>query len=182
MSSSRARPLGLLRCGMLALALAAPLVLAGCTSFRPVYGENGAVGQRLEVSYNKPATRLDQIIIQDLALRLGKSQHTKGVPQINIDAYPSARALTRTAVSKPATQYEVTVNASYSVTDSKGQVLVSGSRRAVASYTTVGQVLADEEAYEDAVERAGHEVAETIRLSILGQLATPVREAELEDE
>ncbi len=62
------------------------------------------------------------------------------------------------------------------------KVLVSGSRRAVASYFTVGQVLADEEAYEDAIERAGHEVAETIRLSILGQLAAPVREDELEDE
>jgi hypothetical protein len=183
MWSSKARPrLSLLRCGLLALTLVAPLALASCTSFRPVYGENGAIGRRLEVSYNKPATRLDQIIIQDLALRLGNSQRDEDVPKVSINAYAGSRALTRTAVSKPATQYEVAVTANYSVTDAEGEVLVSGSRRAVASYTTVGQVLADEEAYKDAVERAGHEVAETIRLSILGQLASPVREAALEDE
>ena len=170
-----------LRAGLLALALAAPLVLAGCTGFRPVYGDAGLVGQRLELSYAKPTTRLEQIIIQELALKLGSTQR-EDAPQVRISAAAGARALTRTNVTKPATQYEAAVTASFSVLDVEGKVLFSGSRRAAASYVTVGQVLADEAAYKDAIERAGREVAETIRLSILGKLVTPVREAALEDE
>ena len=36
---------------LLALALVAPLLLAGCSGLRPVYGTGGVVGDRLELSY-----------------------------------------------------------------------------------------------------------------------------------
>lgn len=180
-SSSARRAGSAARIALLALALATPLALAGCSSLRPVYGSGGPIGQRLEVSYAKPATRLEQIIVQELALKLGNSDRPD-VPRVRITANAGAQALTRTNVSKPATQYEAAVTATYAVLDVDGKVLLSGSRRATASYVTVGQVLADEAAYKDAVERAGREVAETIRLSILGRLVTPVREAALADE
>jgi len=165
----------LLRIGLVALALAAPLALAGCSSFRPVYGEAGVVQQKLAFNYSKPNSRLEQIIIQDLALKLGKATDDPDAPELRVSAAAGARGLTRTAVTKPATQYEMSVSASYSVV-SGGKVLLQGTRRAAASYSTVGQALADEAAAKDAQERAAHEVAETIRLSILAQLAAPIRQ------
>ena len=95
-----------------------------------------------------------------------------------VTAAAGARALTRTSVVRARTEYEMTVTATYSVRQD-GKLLLEGSRRASASYQTVGQVLADEAAAKDAAERASREVAETIRLSILAGLATPVREAAL---
>lgn len=55
-----------------AIAVALMLPLAGCTGFMPVGGERGLGTERVEVSYGKPGSRLDQIIYQDLALRLGE--------------------------------------------------------------------------------------------------------------
>jgi hypothetical protein len=168
-----------LRLVLLAAALVAPLVVAGCSGFRPVYGDVASVGgistQTLKVRYGKPASRLDQIIQQDLALRLGFTDDPDA-PEVTVSAAAGARALTRTAVVKPVTQYEVAVSASYTIATS-GRVVATGTRRASASYTTNGQVLADEAAYKDATERAAHEVADIIRLSILAELAKPVREA-----
>lgn len=166
----------LLRTGLVALALVGTATLAGCSGFRPVYGEAGVVQQKLAFNYSKPNSRLEQIIIQDLALRLGKATDDPSAPTIKISAAAGGRALTRTAVTKPATQYEMGITANYTLL-SGDKVLLQGTRRAAASYATVGQVLADEAAAKDAEERAAHEVAETIRLSILAQLAAPLREA-----
>lgn len=166
----------LLRSIALALVLVAPVVLAGCSGLRPVYGEAGLVSQRLDFNYAKPSNRLAQIVIQDLALRLGSGSNPDA-PEIRIAASSNERALTRTGVTKPVAQREVTVTASYSVVTADGRELLTGKRRASANFTTSGQVLADEAALKDAAERAAREVAETIRLSILAELAAPVREA-----
>ncbi len=164
---------------LVALAIATPLLLAGCSGLRPVYGTGGVVGERLELSYAEPATRLEQIIIQDLALRLGNSRRTD-VPRVAISAKTKTRELTRTSVVKPVTQHEITITATYTVTSTDGEVMLTGTRRAAADYSTSSQVLADEAAAKDAAERAARAVADTIRLSILGQLAAPVREAALD--
>lgn len=167
-SSSR-----VLRHGLFGLALgAAALSLGGCT-FAPVYGEHGVSQARLELAYSEPATRLDQIIIQDLSLRLGKSQ-SPDAPLVSISTSVSNRALTRTGTTKPFRQMEVTVAVSYTVT-AGGKVVALGNRSAAAAWTTRGQVLADEEARKDAEERAARAAAETVRLAILGALATPLQ-------
>jgi LPS-assembly lipoprotein len=170
MSSSSA-----LRLGLVVLALLVPLVLAGCSSFRPVYGVDGIATGRLALSYAKPASRLEQIIIQDLKLKLG-STNDAGAPRVTIRAAAPSRPLTRGTASRAMTDHEVVVTATYGVV-ANGKVVAEGSRRAAASYRSTGQqVLADESAYRDAAERAAREVAETIRLSIIADLATPVPE------
>lgn len=162
-----------LRAGLIALGLALPLALAGCSGVRPLYGEGGITRAEVEFYYAKPTSRLEQIIIQDLSLRLGRTENP-GAPTIRISASAASRALTRTNVVKPATQHEVTVTATYTI-EAGGEVMASGTRRASASYSVNTQVLADTEAYDDAVARAGHAVADTIRLAILGQLSAPAR-------
>jgi LPS-assembly lipoprotein len=151
-----------------ALLLVASLALAGCSGLAPVYGERGLT-QRLPLTYSKPVNRLDQIVIQDLALRLGRSS-APGATLVTITSTDSGRALTRTGVATPRKEREVTVRVSYTLV-AGGRVLGAGTRTATAGYATVGQVLADEAAYDDAAERAARAAAETVRLSILADLA-----------
>ena len=171
MSSSR-----LLRAGLLAVALAATATLSACSGLRPVYGPTGVINEQLAFRYAEPDTRLDQIIIQDLMLRLGKGGGADA-PQIRISTATGSRGLTRTDVERPRAQKEMAVTATYSVVAADGEILLTGSRKATAQYESVGQVLADEAAAQDAQERAARAVADTIRLSILAGLAAPVREA-----
>lgn len=169
MSSSSA----LARKGLILLALSGALALGGCSSFRPVYGDNGIASARMELAYAKPASRLDQIVYQEFVLRFGRTQNPDA-PRMTVATTASTKAMTRTAVTKPATQYETTVNVLAVITMADGRTVFSGSRSATAAYFTVGQVLADTEAGNEASERAAKEAAEGIRLAVLGALATPV--------
>lgn len=162
------------RASLLGLALTAPLLLAGCSGFRPVYGDNGIANGRLELAYGKPATRLDQIVYQEFALRFGRTARADA-PLLIVSTSASSRGLTTTNVTKPATQYAVTVTARATITTTEGGQVFAGSRSATAQYYTVGQTLADTEAANEAQERAAKEAAEGLRLAILGALATPVR-------
>lgn len=163
----------LARKGLFLLALSGLVSLAGCSSFRPVYGDNGIASERMELSYAKPASRLDQIVYQEFVLRFGRSM-SPDAPRMTVSTVSSSKAMTHTSVAKPATQYETTVTVTAVITTADGRTVFSGSRSATAAYATVGQVLADTEAGNEASERAAKEAAEGLRLAILGALATPV--------
>ena len=145
--------------------------LAGCT-LTPVYGERGAGQQRVEIAYAKPATRLDQLVIQDLALHLGRSD-APDAPLVTISSRAANREVTRTGTTRPGTQQEMTVTVSYTLA-SAGKVIALGSRSASAWWTSRGQVLADEAARADAEERAARAAGETVRLSLLAELRKPL--------
>jgi LPS-assembly lipoprotein len=157
------------KAALAALLLAASLALAGCSGLTPVYGERGLT-QRLPLAYTQPVTRLDQIVIQDLALRLGRSS-SPDAALVTITSTDTGRSLTKTDVSTPRAEREVTVQVSYTLV-AGARILGAGTRSATAGYATVGQVHADEAAYDDAAERAARAAAETVRLSILADLAT----------
>ena len=161
------------RKGLISLALSGLVVLAGCSGFGPVYGEHGIANERMELVYAKPASRLDQIVYQEFVLRFGRSQNPDA-PRLTVTTSAAARGLTTTTITKPATQYAMMVTATAVLTTADGREIFSGSRSATAQYAAVGQVLADTEAANEAQERAAREVAESLRLAILGQLATPV--------
>lgn len=163
------------RIGLILLALSGAASLSACSSFRPVYGYSGIVSSSIALSYAKPNSRLEQIIYQEMALRFGKTQ-SEDAPRLTVSAGAGARALTRTSIAKPATQYDVTVTGSATLTTADGKVVFSGSRKATAAYTTVGQVLADTEAANEAQERAAKELSELLRLAILSALANPLPE------
>lgn len=162
------------RKALVLLALSGVLGLAGCSSFRPVYGENGIATERMELSYAKPASRLDQIVYQEFVLRFGRSQDPNA-PKLTVSASASGKTLTTTSVTKPATQQQTTVTVNATIVTSDGKTVFSGSRNATAQWVTVGQVLADTEAGNEASERAAKEAAEGLRLAILGALATTAR-------
>jgi LPS-assembly lipoprotein len=156
----------------LALLLAGTTTLAACSGFSPVYGERAAGIERQSFRYDKPATRLEQIIYQELVLRVGRSQDQQS-PMVRVTATQSARALTRSNVARPSDQREMVVEALIEIVDANGAVVYSARRSAAALYTTDSQVLSTRAAETEAAERAARELAETVRLTLLGALAGP---------
>lgn len=152
-----------------ALLLAAAIGLGGCSGLAPLYGDSG-LNQRLPLAYSEPVTRLDQIVIQELALRLGRSSNPNAV-LVTITSTESSRDLTMTDVETPREEREVAVQVSYTLV-AGDRIIGAGTRTATAGYAAVGQVLANESAQQDAAERAARAAAETVRLSILADLAT----------
>lgn len=163
-SSSRA-----LRIVALGAALLAPLALAGCSGLTPVYGTGGLARERVDVRFAEPGNRLDQIIYQELSLRLGQS--SGDVPTVRVAAGSGSRSLTNDTVGAPTTPQQMTVSAQLTVTDVDGTVLLSRTRSANADYTNGSQGLANQQAADDAAERAARQLADTLRLEIIAALA-----------
>lgn len=159
-----------LRIAALALALLAAPTLAGCSGLTPVYGSQSAGAQRLGLIYAKPDGRLEQVIYEDLALKLG--QAASNAPTLSINVTAISRDLTSTSLHPdlPATQEEEEVTAAIRLTDINGKVIFSGMRSATADYTSNSQGLATDRAATDAAVRAAHALADTIRLTLLGVL------------
>lgn len=67
--------------------------------------------------------------------------------------------------------YQVTVTAAVKLTDAEGKPLYSGSLAQSADYNAGPQVLANNAALDDATKRAGHLLADSIRLTVLGVLS-----------
>jgi LPS-assembly lipoprotein len=159
-----------LRNALIALSLFGATALAGCSGLTPVYGERGIGAERVALNYAEPKTRLEQIIYQDLALRLGKGGDVTS-PTVRIATTSSTRGLTKSGVSRPAEQREAVVSATVELLDSTGAVVFTATRSAAALYTTDAQALASSEAEIEAKERAARALAETIRLTLLGALS-----------
>jgi hypothetical protein len=162
--SSSSRTFGAI---LLAAALTAPL--AACTGLMPVYSERGLGTETVAVAYAAPNNRVEQIIYQDLALRLGKS--SGAVPVVKISATRNDVALTNNLVTAPNRQRQMRVTAKVSVTDVDGEVIFSGTRAQTADYTTDAQALANQQAEDDAARRAALLLAQTIRLEVIAALA-----------
>ena len=156
-----------LRKAVLGFALASAAVLSACT-MAPVYSDARTASQQLAFTYAEPNSRLEQIVYQDLRLRLGESQ----VPdarelRVSISAGGSREALS--ATDNPNTTKRVTAVARLTIAPPAGSggAPVTITRTAMANYTTNAQAFAAQEALVEAQERAAHAVAESLRLALL---------------
>jgi hypothetical protein len=156
------------RTGAIVASLVLLLPLAGCSGLRPVYGDGGLDQQRLAISYAEPNSRLEQIIYKDLALKLGRGD---GGPTVTVATTQSNRDLTIAVINQARSRSQVTVVATVTVRDADGTTLYTGRLSQAADYTVGPQVLANQEASEDAADKAAHLLADTIRLAILGALS-----------
>jgi hypothetical protein len=144
--------------------------LAACSSFRPVYGGALAAQSSLALRYEEPNSRLEQIIYQDLRLRLGSSDApTAASARVSIVRIAGSPAMSATA--NPSKPLDVTITATLTVTPADGGAPVIIVRMATAAYTRSGQVLADRAAATEAEERAARAVAESLRLAVLADLS-----------
>ena len=153
----------------LAVALVAPLALAGCTGFTPVYDTHGGITeQKIELSIAPPGNRTEQIIYQDLRLRFANA--AANAPRLAISTVVASSALTSQVVTTAQIPYQVTVTAAVRLTDASGKPLYSGSLTQTADYNAGPQVLANNAALDNATKRAAHLLADSIRLTVLGVL------------
>ena len=152
---------------LLAVVLLAPL--AACTGIRPVYSDAGLGAKRVHVVYAAPNNRLEQIIYNDLALKLGKGGGN--APTVSVTASSGTAGLSNTTVSTPVNARQVTVTARLTVTAPDGTVLFSGTRSQTADLTNSAQSLANQQATESAQRQAALLLADTLRLEILGALS-----------
>ena len=154
------------RAALIAVALVVPL--AACTGLRPVYQYGEADAERMAVRFGSPASRVEQIIYNELKLRFVKGG--PDAPLVTISASPTSRALTQGTITTPATQNEAIVAATVTVTSADGDTLLSVTRTSTADYTTSPQAFANQEAPEEAQRRAAKLVADTLRLEIYAAL------------
>jgi hypothetical protein len=157
--------------GAALLGLALLLPLAGCTGLTPVYGERGPGTERLALRYGEPANRLEQLIYQDLALRLGRADAGGTAPKVTLAVSSGGRALSNDIVSAPNRPHQVTVRAFVVVMGADGTRLYSGTLSQSADYTTDAQALANAQAADAAAAQAAHLLADTIRLQLIAVLA-----------
>lgn len=160
----------LLRNAFVALSLLGATALAGCTGLTPVYGERDIGAERHALNYSKPNSRLEQVIYQELVLRFGRTSDPSS-PTVRITTSSYTGKLTRSGVVRPFDQRETTVTALIELIAADGSIILSTRRSAAALYTTDSQALAASEAEREAGERAARELAETVRLTLLGALA-----------
>lgn len=156
-----------LRAMLVAFALTAPL--AACTGLTPVYGERGFGAERIAVTYAEPNNRLEQIIYQDLALRLGKGGDDAAT--VRVSTSQSSQDLTNNTVTAPNVQKQMTVTASITVSDASGEVVFSGTRSQTADYTVDAQALSNQQAEASAARQAALLLSDTIRLEIIAALS-----------
>ncbi len=152
-------------------ALAVFTTTLGACTLTPVYSGRMAEHPSLDLAFAKPTSRIEQIINQDLALRLGVSElETAPLAKVTASAAVTGMALTQTA--NPNKPNEVTVTATLTITqrDASSTPAVTLTRIATANFTTSGQISADQAAQTEATERAAHAVAESLRLAVLAAL------------
>jgi len=142
----------------------------GACSFSPVYGGASTSRTTTELAYAKPSTRLEQIVYQELALRIGESASPMA-PLVSASVSAVNRDVALSDSDDPNEAREVTVTATITIAPRDGRMATAITRRATATYTTNSQVLANRAAEQDADERAAKAVAESLRLAILASLS-----------
>lgn len=149
-----------------ALVVSGALALAGCSSFKPVYGDAGVAAIQGDFRYAAPKSEIEQIIYQSLNLRLGVSR-SSAAPLVEVTTSSTTSDLTKSDVLRPNEQRQLVLSAHITITSAAGKVVFDTVRTAATDYTTDGQGLADTEAKKNAERQAAAELAETVRLTIL---------------
>lgn len=145
------------------------LILPGCT-LTPVYSDQGAGGQRLNLRYVAPNSRLEQVFYQTLSARAGTARGAE-VPELSVSISISESRVGLTTVSTPLREYQIVAAADYRVSRA-GEVVISGRRTAAGGYQRSDQLVANEAAKNDAEERVVRALAETVRLALVAELSS----------
>lgn len=154
-------------CGLAAVILASA-VLAGCTSYRPLYGSSGAsagVAEQLSgIEVAEQKTRAGQLVRNELmsVMRGG------GATSYVLELLPQE---TTKKVSDPVGQklerYRYTLKVNYALRQpGSNEAVTEGSAFSNVSYDTVEQPVSDLQAAENARMRASKEVSEELRLRL----------------
>jgi LPS-assembly lipoprotein len=142
-------------------------LLAGC-GFHPVYGshDNGdkpeVAAQMNNVAIDNIADRHGQILRNNLIDRMygqGRPQNPQYHLSVNIKATEEGLGILENAVS---TLTELTLTATYTLTDANGKELMKGTAHSVSSFNQISAQYSTMAAEQDAYQRTIDEVSEQI--------------------
>jgi hypothetical protein len=172
MSWSEASRSSLVRVIACIMLLAGAATTLGACSFSPVYGGTLASQPMLNLAFAKPASRLEQVVYQELSLRFGSSD-APTAPLATVSVASSAGSIGLSTTANPNKLSRATITATLTIVRRDGTEAdpVTFTRQASAEYTTSGQVLADTAAANEAAERAAKAAAESLRLAMLASLS-----------
>ncbi len=144
------------------------VVVSGCSSFTPVYGDAAEIREQLDLAFPKPESRLEQIVYQELALRFGSGLSTTA-SLVSATVLTSNRDIAVSDTDDPFNTREMTVTVVITITPPTGDAneAITLTRRATATYLVSGQILANEASVQEAQERATRSATESLRLAIL---------------
>ncbi len=152
------------------------LVISGCT-IQPLDAQkpNSALspGTLSNVDILDVSNRVGQQVRNKLIFALNGGKEPIGATySLKIIAVASKAAISVVTSTKAPTASQVTVSVSYTLKEkSKGEIIATGTRQAIASYDRTNQSFANQRAERDAEDRAANEVAEQLRLLIAATLA-----------
>lgn len=154
----------------MALGVVLPCV-SGCAGFTPVYARPGAAAGMSRIAITTPETRTGFLLRQDLedALAWDRSSPPAYRLVVTVNEHRQARGIDE---SRVATRYEVTLSASYVLTDTAtGQMLLRGNRPIHISYDTTDQPYAGIVGQQDGQVRAAGQAADQIKTDLLAYFA-----------
>ena len=151
------------------LVVAVVPALSACTGFTPIYSEAGLGAHSVAVKYATPSSRLEQLIYQDLALKLGRSGGD--VPTVTVTATATSPTTDTSSAATTVASRQTTVTALVRVVGADGRVIFEGSRSVTEEFGNGGQVFSNQQALKEAQVRAEKSLTETIRLQVLAALS-----------
>jgi LPS-assembly lipoprotein len=146
--------------------------LAGCTSYRPLYGDGGAAltSQLGNIAIEETDTRAAQLVRNDLLLSV-KGEASESGYVLSLSPQEKKKKLS-TPQGMKLTRLRYTLTMGYVLRQKgSGQEVLKGSAFSNVSYDVIEEPIADLQASENAQMRASREVAEDIRLRLAAFLS-----------
>jgi LPS-assembly lipoprotein len=157
-----------MKCALLALILATPLVSA--CGFTPIYAEP-AVGSSLRrIAVSTQDDRLGYRLREQLEDALAWDRSSAPLYRLTTQVEQNRRSLGR-RIDDTATRYELTIKAAWTLTPSSGGTPLTGTETVTTTYAAADQPYAAIAAQQDGEERAAAELARLIRLDLMQALA-----------
>jgi LPS-assembly lipoprotein len=148
------------------------LSLAGCTSYRPLYGDGGTAltSQLGNIAIEETDNRAAQLVRNDLLLSVKVEASDSGYV-LSLKPEEKKKQVS-TPLGMKLTRMRYTLTVKYELRQKgSGKDVLSGSAFSNVSYDVVEQPVADLQAAENAQRRASREVAEDIRLRLAAFLS-----------
>lgn len=154
---------------VLALGVTTP-GLTACAGFAPVYARPSAAGMR-HIAVEVPNTRTGFLVRESLEDALAWDRSAPAAYRLKVTLYEHRQSRGLDA-SRVATRYEVTLAASYVLTDATtGQMVLRGNRPIHITYDTTDQPYAGIVAQQDGQVRAASRAADQIKTDLLAFFA-----------
>lgn len=156
---------------VVALALVSPGLSACVSGFTPVYGRPGVARGMARIDVETPQTRTGYLLRESLEDALAYDRASPATYRLVIKLHESRRSRGLDE-SRVATRYEVTLTASYVLTDiATNQMVLRGNRPIHITYDTTDQPYAGIVAQQDGQRRAAGQAADQIKTDILAWFA-----------